>query len=281
MLYLNMNFKKINNNIIEYYKNDALASSSIEKNKYWNPHILKFVNIYMTMYNIENIIDVGSNIGINTIYYSELIKNKGIIFAYEGQKQNYELLKKNVENNKIRNILMYNLVCDCVEVKVKMPILNTNENINMGDITPNIMIINTIGYNEIETVILDNIKFPKISIMIIDVQGWEINVLNGSLNLIDKYKPLIIIEIEDYQLSKNSKKSSDLINKLKEMNYYIYYLQYTYPSTHICIHNEQLDEFNNKFKKYIYKNNEENNINYNMSNGIDQKIILDYKLFFD
>jgi hypothetical protein len=45
---------------------------------------------------------------------------------------------------------------------------------------------------------IDNIKYNfknKISVIKIDVEGFEVNVLNGAKNLILEHKPVVIVEI--------------------------------------------------------------------------------------
>jgi FkbM family methyltransferase len=49
------------------------------------------------------IIDCGSNIGLSVIYYKQLYPNASIL-AFEPDKQNFQLLKKNVVSNNYQNV---------------------------------------------------------------------------------------------------------------------------------------------------------------------------------
>ena len=148
--------------------------------------------------------------------------------------------------------------------------------INMGDFTPNYG--NVTHTNPIEAIPLDNFDFPKIDLIKIDVQGWELKVLNGAKKLINKYKPVLIVEFETHQLQKINNSCNDLANLIREMGYYIYYLEYSYPSDHICIPNENLSDFELKFENYIYTHTNNNNINNNVLFGVNKKIKLNYTL---
>jgi hypothetical protein len=141
----------------------------------------------------------------------------------------------------------------------------------MGDFTLNHNIMSD-NFYKVKCVRLDDILKETIDIIKIDVQGWEQNVLNGSQNIISNYKPLLIIEIEEYQLNRNGMTSEKLITQIRNFGYYIYYLDYKYPSDHICVHETKLQEFNTHFKKYIFEHNELNNINNNILYGINKKI---------
>jgi hypothetical protein len=125
---------------------------------------------------------------------------------------------------------------------------------------------------------LDDIKFPEISLIKLDVQGWESKVLNGAKELIQKYKPTLIVEFENYNFLhvNNGGTCDDLANLIKDMGYNIFYLEYEYPSDHICIHDDNLKEFNEQFGNYILPHTEQNDVNGNIS-FTNKKIKLDYK----
>ena len=57
------------------------------------------------------IADVGGNIGIVSLWLSELMKGKGKIYAFEPMPQTMDLLKKNIFINRVTNIEPVELVC--------------------------------------------------------------------------------------------------------------------------------------------------------------------------
>jgi FkbM family methyltransferase len=221
---------------------------------------------------INTIVDIGANIGCHTLYFSEIVSdNSGTVYAFEPQPQNYNLLIKNINNNHKQNIIAYELGCSDCECECKIAVADLSKNINMGDFTLNHNISANKFYT-VKCVRLDDILKETIDVIKIDVQGWEQNVLNGSKNIISNYKPLLIIEIEEYQLNRNGLTSEQLITQIRNFGYYIYYLDYKYPSDHICVHESKLQDFNEYFKNYIFEHNELNNINNNILYGINKKI---------
>ena len=153
----------------------------------------------------------------------------------------------------------------------------------MGDFTPNYTNNNNNNnnnnYSIIKSLPLDSIDFPQIDVIKIDVQGWENKVLDGAKNILSKYKPILIIEIESHQLIKVNSTPHQLIERIRDMGYYIYYLEYVYPSDYICVHTDNISAFQNKFSKYIFEHTENNIINNNILYGINKKITM--KLFND
>ena len=69
----------------------------------------------------------------------------------------------------------------------------------------------------------------------VDVQGSELNVLKGGYNLINKCRPIIIIEIEEHHLQEFNTSSKELINKIISMDYVLYRIINDYPCDHIAV----------------------------------------------
>jgi len=271
---MNTSFAELCGHKFEYFKNDAMASNSIGIGKEWEHHITKFVKLYNSFYNIQNIIDIGANFGYHTLLFSDVVKDKGIVFAFEPQLQNYQLLENNIKNNNIQNVILYNFACGDVNCDVKMPIIDDYISItNMGDFTPNVSIYN--NFSITKSVLLDEINFSKqIDLIKIDVQGWEKKVLIGSNIMLQLYKPVLIVEFEWFQLNKTNTSCEELFNFIRSNNYYIFYLDYIYPSDHVCVHNDNLDDFRLKFKNYIFPHTTKNDINNNTIYGVNEKLVM-------
>ena len=76
---------------------------------------------------------------------------------------------------------------------------------------------------KVECKILDEFKFDNsISFIKIDVEGHEISVLNGAKNIIKKFKPNLLIEIEERY---SKKKVKDTINFVCSFGYNSYVLK--------------------------------------------------------
>ena len=76
---------------------------------------------------------------------------------------------------------------------------------------------------EVECKKLDDvIKDKEISFIKIDVEGDELSVIEGANNIINKYKPTLLVEIEE----KHTKKPIlNTINKIKEFGYKVYFFK--------------------------------------------------------
>ena len=71
------------------------------------------------------------------------------------------------------------------------------------------------GGESIEVRTLDSLLPNGYDFIKIDVQGYEKYVLEGSLNIINNHKPIIIIEIECHQLNRFGYGCDELFNLIK------------------------------------------------------------------
>lgn len=259
------------------FVNDAMASGFIDSDTRWEPHITNFITLYNSFYDINSIIDVGANFGYHTLLFSKEVKQN--VFAFEPQLQNFQLLEKNINDNNITNIIPYNLACGDVNCDIQMPIMNESDpnqlyKINMGDFTPNI-VNNITETTTTKSIVLDEMEFTsQIDLIKIDVQGWEKKVLSGAYNLLKIHKPILIVEFEWFQLQKTNTTCQELFDFIKNNNYHIFYLEYQYPSDHVCVHNDNLTQFRNNFKDYIFPHTVDNDLNNNIQYGINEKIVV-------
>ena len=168
-------------------------------------------------------IDIGVYRGV---YSYEMAKYSKMVHAFEPNP----IIFKDIELNLgkiIKNINLYNFALSDKENKVllKVPIRNKNydksnyeEYFQMGRATiheQNVM--GDIETFEIKSKKLDNFTFSnRISFIKIDVEGHEMSVIKGAENTIKKYKPTLLVEIEE----KHSKqKVLDSINYINSLGY--------------------------------------------------------------
>ena len=136
------------------------------------------------------ILDIGANKGTHSMYWGIVRQAKKII-AFEPMKDVFDMLSKNIELNKLQDVIIpYN-----VGLGAKSSIGST-----LYERASNKMLTtiqeNTNGNLTIEA--LDNIdlQVDKIDFIKIDTEGYELEVLRGAIQTIKKYTPATIaIEI--------------------------------------------------------------------------------------
>lgn len=163
---------------------------------------------YEGIYNMGNfkpqksdvVIDIGANTGDWTIYCSKVINVKKI-YAFEPLKYNYYWAKNLLDINRCENTTLYNYAISDFEGERKFEYTGNM----LGE-------INTKLEKKTEVIkfkTLDSFKL-QCDILKIDVEGFELDVLKGSLNTIRNHKPKIILETHTKKLRQEC---NDLLNK--------------------------------------------------------------------
>ena len=63
------------------------------------------------------------------------------------------------------------------------------------------------------------INLPQIDFIKIDVDGFDYKVLTGSAQLLEKFKPIVFIELGEYHLNLNGDSAKDILRFFKKLNY--------------------------------------------------------------
>jgi FkbM family methyltransferase len=182
--------------------------------------------------NSKIIVDIGAHCGSHSIIYSKLNPN-ALIYSFEPQLKMFNVLNLNIKNNDITNIKTFNCALGNKVCKAQMDNIcrdgpneyidinnNNNMHFNLGGLQ--------IGLNgeDISIEKLDNFDFGKIDFIKIDVKGFEDFVIDGGLNTIMKYRPIIFYEKNNKSITPNmdnhyNKIDYNITQKLFKLNYSI------------------------------------------------------------
>jgi FkbM family methyltransferase len=234
----------LRNKTINYIKNDNCISQNLKSGSYWEEWMFEYIQQNYTKN--TNILDLGGHIGTTTLLMSEVLSHNCKIFTFEPIYSNI-LLKNIVDNNLTNNVVIYPYGVGNKIENLNIKPINLSDNINFGavSIVPNLndtrrmdMVDRAIAAGEIEAcdmyhefvakhkadysckiniVPVDYFNFENISLIKIDVEHMEIEVLEGCLDLIKRCKPSILIET--YKL--NELKQTHIFKELLSLGYEI------------------------------------------------------------
>jgi FkbM family methyltransferase len=233
-LYQNIINKKINsnlklNNIIDYnpklkkrinfYTPNKLSSyracTYLSKEK----DTILWIDKFGSSKNI--FFDVGSNIGVYSLYYASLYGAK--VFAFEPQYNNATLLSRNLKLNNLQNYVT--IIPNPLYKNNKIDFLFSSSNNEAASasttfIKKNIYISKnfdkklTMSYS-IDFLVKNNL-IPQPNIIKIDVDGNELDVIKGARKTINGKKCKSIL------IEKTNKISDHLIDKILSKSFYLY-----------------------------------------------------------
>ncbi len=176
------------------------------------------------------VLDIGANVGYYTLLAAHLVGDEGKVFAFEPDPYNFDLLCKNIEVNGYRNVIPVRKAVSSKSGKRKF-FLDKN---NLGGHSLSKANVGTSASITIEATSLDdyfkNTDY-KVDVIKMDVQGLEMEVLEGMTNTINRNDNLkIITEFWPMGLRNSGSSPKDFLNKLVEYGFALYQIgQYLEP----------------------------------------------------
>jgi FkbM family methyltransferase len=144
----------------------------------------------------KRVLDIGANIGLYSYVLSNLCET---VESFEPQPWAYNRLK----NYQIRNINCHNVGLSDTKgyLDLIIPIINGQEMDGLASFKDFPGERNTI---KVLVNRVDDYNFDDVSFMKIDVEGYETEVIKGSLVTIEKSNPNLLVEIEQRHLTSSS-----------------------------------------------------------------------------
>jgi len=212
--------KIFNFKILASNKKNKTSHALLKKCDFDDQSELQLINLISKKRKIF-LIDCGCNYGFYSFYTASLSKQNFVI-AVEASITTAKDFEKNLNLNKFNNIILKKLAISNID-NMTVP-FNESENDWESSLTHNefdkkkIIKIKT---QKIDT-ILKNKKIDDYFLFIkLDIEGNELQAIEGAKNTIKKFNPIIIIELSSYILKKN--KNFDYLKFfLKEFDYNIY-----------------------------------------------------------
>lgn len=208
-----------------YPKNEVFRSVFVKG--IYDPNLVVVVNALLPTKGV--FFDVGSNMGYCSLLMSKAVGEDGKVFAIEPSERDFLRLVDNVNINRLNNINVYRLAISDQIGKVNISIapeersaLNTlgTEFSNKG--------LEKISIEEVDSTTLDAFvekeEISHIDVIKMDIEGSELKALNGARNIIEKYRPALIIGINKNSLKANNSSVEDIEKVLRELRYKVYYL---------------------------------------------------------
>ncbi len=167
------------------------------------------------------VLDIGANIGTTVTQLAAKVGSEGYVIGFEPSPSNYQRAKEHILINKLNNCQVENLGLGDKAGSLKLFKVNKN-NPGMNRIIKN-KEIEIYPYDEVQVITLDDYCHSKniltINAIKIDVEGFEYFVLKGGVKALSKWKPTILMEVDDDFLKDHDLLISEIFSLLEECGY--------------------------------------------------------------
>ena len=175
------------------------------------------------------VFDIGANAGFLSLPFAKVHVNKGKVYAYEPEKDVFEQLKRNIELNRLKNIIPLSIALQDDANKEKITFYKRKtidgdflENRGLSSLEP--ISLHRVDEYIIECSTIDKEmekrKIPRLDFIKIDVEGSEYKVLHGGIQTISQFNPHIQYEYST-TIDKliNSQNTLESFEFLKDLGY--------------------------------------------------------------
>jgi len=184
------------NNVVHQFKSLNNTDVLIERmGIYKSFYEINLLNKIKSLNLSGTYIDGGANIGNHSVFFDRHCNSEKVI-SFEIHPDIYNILVDNLKNNNCKKTEAINVGLGEKERLVKLSEL-CDTNIGMTHIVEGEgdVLIKSLD------VLLDGVE--NITLVKLDVEGYELNTLMGMKNIIEKFKPLIIAEMANDALFNN------------------------------------------------------------------------------
>ena len=196
----------------------------------WEDHILFISKFLLKGIPNPTVLDIGANLGAYSIPLAKhLLEVGGNVIAFEPQRIVYYQLCSNVILNRLDNFIATNAAVGEYDGFIELPDSEIENNYNIGGFSIEKEIRNSLGIEvfskpltyQVQMLCLNNFSINQSpSLIKIDVEGYELNVLKGSLDFLTKHNfPPILFEAWSLSWFENQK--NELFEFINSVGYQI------------------------------------------------------------
>jgi FkbM family methyltransferase len=146
------------------------------------------------------ILDIGANIGCTAILFGDMAQQ---VHAFEPSPTTYAYLRQNLQSNGTGNVTMHNVGLGAEEATTTITFAPNNRSGGfVSDLTK--ADANHVSEQiEIRTMddVVAKLALRALDFIKIDVEGFEGNVLRGAGATLDRYRPVVVLELNHWCLN--------------------------------------------------------------------------------
>jgi FkbM family methyltransferase len=171
----------------------------------------------------DTIIEIGANIGTETIGFRDIVGAAGKVFAFEPLPSNFEALQETLRLNKceIVTALSFALGRDAGTVRFVVPDKKGASGIGHVASAGDSILTDAIEVNcQKLDALADQVGTARI--IFIDTEGAETSVIDGARHYISLHQPALVMEASAQLLARAGSSLEELHEKVKKFNYEVF-----------------------------------------------------------
>ena len=166
------------------------------------------------------ILDIGSNIGYYAVHEAVLVGPKGLVIAVEPQPHVYKALLISFKTNGLKNYIAFKRAISNTRGSIELAIssLSNWSRVDVYGRDSDVLKRIVVEASSVDELV-NELGLQKLDLVRMDVEGYEEKILEGMQNTIERFRPIICMELHIPFLG--LKRSVALLLRLMAKNYRI------------------------------------------------------------
>jgi FkbM family methyltransferase len=172
----------------------------------------------------DTFLDVGSNVGLFSLYASKKVGQNGQVICFEPTPITYSRLMENIHLNHFANIEARNIGLSNEEGELKFYYSDAGFDA-WNSFAPDSRLKNHIVIQSSTLDLqLENVDKNRIKLVKIDVEGWEKFVIQGGKHFFKNYAPIVMVEFTEENTANAGYSIHEIFTEMEDNGYQWYEL---------------------------------------------------------
>jgi FkbM family methyltransferase len=195
-----------------YNKNDVRVGRSIEL---YGEYCERAIVVFDQMLSAgQLVLDIGANIGAQTLFFAKKVGPEGSVLAFEPQRLVFQTLCGNMAINSIPNVHCWNTAVGARQGQIVVPRVDHERTIDLSSIE---MGTSQTG-ERVPVVAIDDMNLPRCDVIRIAAPGMEPAILDGATSLLKRVRPILYISCQ-----LDPVRETELLKQILDLGYASYW----------------------------------------------------------
>ena len=199
---------------------------SIFVNGIYDPNLIVILNNLLPQEG--TLIDAGANMGYVSLLASRVLNENGKIYALEPSQRDFERLIDNVSINHLSKIISCHNIALSDKSGTAQLMIATEERSALNTLGTAFSFkgVEKVKIEDVKTMSLDefitNEGINHVDVLKLDLEGSELKALQGAVNTIQRYRPAVVLGINQNALKASGASLDEIEQMLKTLRYKAY-----------------------------------------------------------
>lgn len=171
-------------------------------------------------------LDVGAQMGYLTLAMATAASRQTIVHSFEPEDQNAARFRENIALNDLSNVMLHQTAVSTVDGALKLYLSNDR---NAGTHSTVYIESNvSTEFIEIPSVRLDSFtaqqQLQTVDLIKIDVEGAEVDVIEGARSVLQHHRPVVIMELSDHLQQARGQTCTEFKKSMATLGYAPYFI---------------------------------------------------------